>query len=340
MSIFNVSNVEPSRPPQTKVNVLMKHVLNQLRYAAASAFLGILLSTTAFAQTPSQTAQQQANQSDQAITNVGKVMIGLSMQRNFLEVLGLYPKNPLLGNTMKANIFQTLATQDARLNAKSQTTDVIKALLFSSGNETIDKLSTLAPTESGNRINSIDSLLANTTLSDEQKESAQQYVTLLAGGDAPIEPIPRKLLAKKTGPMKAYLAAIASYAAVQSVGMNTFLNLIAERTQQKDLGLYAGVKTMNGQPVLNASPLQVDTYNARRRITQPSWYNHVETASSSELQRENIYLLAEMRYEMYQNRMQLERLNATLALIQLQLAHQQGKDNLQTLRQKAINSAE
>lgn len=49
-----------------------------------------------------------------------------------------------------------------------------------------------------------------------------------------------------------------------------------------------------------------------------SWYNKIEHAGPATLQRENLMLLAEMRYELYKNRMINERILATLSTTELQ----------------------
>src|SRR5690606_20968040 len=68
----------------------------------------------------------------------------------------------------------------------------------------------------------------------------------------------------------------------------------------------------------NASPLQVEDYLAKKRIMNPNWYASIEAASPTTVLREMLYVMAEMRFELYQQRMQNELVLATLSALQLQ----------------------
>jgi hypothetical protein len=125
-----------------------------------------------------------------------------------------------------------------------------------------------------------------------------------------------------------YLAELRSYTAVQSAGLSNLYHLYAERIIQQGLG-----KTLNvhkygtvdangniipGEMIPDVSPLQAEEYLAKRRVYDPAWYKSMESATSPlTLARETLYLLAEMRLEMYKTRMEYERLIATMSVMQL-----------------------
>lgn len=78
-----------------------------------------------------------------------------------------------------------------------------------------------------------------------------------------------------------------------------------------------------------ASPLALEQWMAEHRLvnydpdktnpkTVPPWVVAMENATPATLQRETVYLLAEIRYEMFQDRMLRERMLATMAAQQMQ----------------------
>ena len=104
-----------------------------------------------------------------------------------------------------------------------------------------------------------------------------------------------------------------SLIASRSVAVNDFQQLIAERTAIKGLGKQAGMKDTHGNTVNDASPLQVESYIANRRINDPHWYAHVQTESTANVQRETLIVLSEIESQMFQAHLDHERLLATVA---------------------------
>lgn len=125
-----------------------------------------------------------------------------------------------------------------------------------------------------------------------------------------------------------YRAAIRSYVAAQSVGASNLYQMMAERIPQPGLGTIAGMTTKD------VSLLQLEQYMATRRSQNPNWYAQMTTATPATLQRETLYVLAEIREQMFQLQMQNERLLATLSVMQMQQNAQGAKLNLIQLEQK------
>lgn len=126
-----------------------------------------------------------------------------------------------------------------------------------------------------------------------------------------------------------YLAELRAYTAAQSVGLNNFFHLYAQRIIQKDLGKKLNVHEFStvdekgnitpGQPIADVSPLQAEEYLAKRRVYDPAWYKDMESATSPmTLSRESLYILAEIRLELFKARMENQRLLATISTLQLQ----------------------
>lgn len=129
--------------------------------------------------------------------------------------------------------------------------------------------------------------------------------------------------------VKRYLAELRSYVAAQSVGINNFYYLYAQRIIQEGLGKTLNVhkpSTVNatgaitaGEVIPDVSPLQAEEYLANRRVRDPAWYKDMEsTTSPLTIARETLYVLAEMRWELFKTRLENQRLLATLSTVQLQ----------------------
>lgn len=124
-----------------------------------------------------------------------------------------------------------------------------------------------------------------------------------------------------------YLNDLRSFAALQSSGVSTLRQIYASRLPSKtDPKSTAGLALAAlGMP--NASPLQIENYMATRRMTDPitsgsgGWYTQLTQETTVSLLRMAVALLAENLAEEYNQRMQLERLNATMAIMELQQAN-------------------
>jgi hypothetical protein len=116
----------------------------------------------------------------------------------------------------------------------------------------------------------------------------------------------------------AYIMALRSYVATQSIGISNLYKSYSDRVRITGLGNRAGMKTGN-TPVPDASVLEVEDYAAKKRVTDPNWYKAMETATPATIEREMLYVLAEMRLELYKNRLALERLILTNSAMQMQL---------------------
>jgi len=148
------------------------------------------------------------------------------------------------------------------------------------------------------------SLLNATTLSGSQLDAATNYVNFLAGAGIPVQTPTGNWLTNNTSSTTAYLNSLGTYSAELSTGLNVFFNMLEERRPQSSLQ--------------NKSALQFDSDAANGRMNA-DWVQNTTTMSPADLQRESVIIQAETRYELYETRMQLEQLNATMANLQLQL---------------------
>ncbi|MFU8797229.1 MAG: hypothetical protein ACNA7Y_00770 [Gammaproteobacteria bacterium] len=112
-----------------------------------------------------------------------------------------------------------------------------------------------------------------------------------------------------------YMMALRSYTAAQSAALSTLYKSYADRVRIAGLGGQAGISSDSNAP---ASVLEVEDYGAKKRTTNKDWYAAMEKATPATVEREILYVLAEMRLEQYKTRLALERLNFTNALLLMQ----------------------
>jgi len=110
-----------------------------------------------------------------------------------------------------------------------------------------------------------------------------------------------------------YQLAVRSATAARSVAINNFEKIASERTLVKNLGKTAGLKDSKGKSIDDASPLQVESYLANRRVDSPSWYAQLQSESSVNVQRDMLVVLAEIEAQNFQAHMDRERMLATMS---------------------------
>jgi hypothetical protein len=66
------------------------------------------------------------------------------------------------------------------------------------------------------------------------------------------------------------------------------------------------------------SRLQLDELLASRRLRDPDWYKNIDAATTLAIQKENVYINAEVLNQLFQLRMAIERMNATMATLELE----------------------
>lgn len=158
----------------------------------------------------------------------------------------------------------------------------------------------------------------NNTGSEEKPTSvpivradANNVITLIATQGEPT-PIPTQIKGSESDQV-AGIAKIKAYIAQRSVGLSN-LNQILQRR----------IKTTIGKSQLEQE------FTSASRWADPEWNRKMSQATSLELQRETLQLLAQMNYQMYQARRDQERLLATVSAMQLQVLQFLAKSALAT----------
>lgn len=184
--------------------------------------------------------------------------------------------------------------------------------------------------------------------------TADNYIQYAASLFQPLGVIDSSNLSSSVLSSPAYLnyaGLVRSYVAALSLGVSNLYHLYAERApinansqnpapfnvlNNAGLGAIAQLPT-NSPQFPAASPLQIDQYSATRRFNDPSWRNGVQEASPTVLAREQLYLLAEIRYEMFMSRMELQRMTAAMSILQIEMLNA-GRSGINQAKNNLLNS--
>ncbi len=167
------------------------------------------------------------------------------------------------------------------------------------------------------------SLIMPTAYTSPELQAAKRFVQYATKDYAPLtEGIDLSALRNKSpAELKKFISSpawqkyqlnIRSMMAARSIILNNLNHLIAERNPIKKLGNNAGLSTKS------ASPLQLEKYIATHRATNKKWYQQMQAASPATVQRETLFVLAEIEKQNYQAHLDRERLLAAITGIELQ----------------------
>ncbi len=200
---------------------------------------------------------------------------------------------------------------------------------------------------------SIDSIIGPVAYTSDQVLAAQSYIKFITQAYMPMgSSIDFKQLSGMSPKgfenfqrisivYQTYQASVRSYMALSSISLSNFNSLIAERTVQTGLGASAGLTAPSSdgslQPVADASPLQVENFVANRRISSVPWYQSMAAASPATVQRETLFVLAEIESQLQQLHMDNERALVSLSALNISNALSI-KTTVQT-QEQSVNSA-
>ena len=111
-----------------------------------------------------------------------------------------------------------------------------------------------------------------------------------------------------------YVKNVMQMIAAKNMAMNNLYAIHAKRIPQQVIIDKGITDPSNNQPI--TSPLQLANYAATRRLS-PGYYQEMAGASPTAVARETLFLLAEIRQQLFQNELANERLLATLSVTAL-----------------------
>lgn len=178
-----------------------------------------------------------------------------------------------------------------------------------------------------------ENLIAPTLYDKQARENALGFV---AFAGRTYEPFPldmgtweQALEEKSTEPAFInYQMLLRSYVTAQSVALSNLYRLIADRSEQPEI---AKLKLKNEAGVDIKSPAQYQAYLANRRTTSQEWYTTMSSAPNSTVNREILFVLADIQRSLYRLEQTNERLLATSSVLELINLYANIRPELKTL---------
>jgi hypothetical protein len=181
-----------------------------------------------------------------------------------------------------------------------------------------------------NSVFNFDTLFAPAQYTNAQAQAVQSTLLFLTGQTRPLV-IPTLSTNAATlagqlaqGPVQTFFIGLRNYLTGISAAMSNLNYLVAERTTQPGLGKSAGYTQLPTptdpttiQPIVDASPLQIEQFNVQRRIDNQTWITQMNTADAMTMQRESLFILAEISAQLFQLHMDSERIMATMSATQV-----------------------
>lgn len=242
--------------------------------------------------------------------------------------------------TMALNLQKIISDQDTSTAAAKLTLSNITKLLspssifFGQALLTIPGSDTAVPCQGqncpviDNSAFDVDTLMGSDGYDSTQQKAVDNLMSFLSGAAQPLPTLALSTDQKTRAQqlqrpdVQQFLLAKRALVAAQSLAISNLNYLAQERNIISGLGTKAGMTTLptdgNEKPVADASLLQLEEFMINRRVGNTAWYQAMNNAPPAVLQRETLYVLAEMQQQMLQMQMTNERLLATMSMIQMQ----------------------
>jgi len=234
--------------------------------------------------------------------------------------------------SIAANVEQKTSKAQTIQEAQNKNSSVIKELKAAEFNIDEYKKNLYNKTQIQKNFD-INSLFSNQLAykSDEERQQALNYITFATGQIDPIVTLPKSALDPSRVAVRNYELKRHAYYAVLSAALDYLYKIYAEQVPQKDLGTHSGV--FQG----DASPAQVDKFLAEKRSSESQWYEDMAAASPATIQRETLYVLAEIRQELYKLRQEYKQSQAIMTVVAINQLQSKTKDELKQLYPAAAN---
>lgn len=169
-------------------------------------------------------------------------------------------------------------------------------------------------TDAASQMMDMQSLLGPLSYTPTQQNQAERTIAFFSNYSSPLGSIDlAKLQANPTlanGPGgQAYKVKVYSQAALRSLLLGNLYKSFNARVP------VAGLGTVSGMQSKDASLAEVEKYTASRRISDPQWYTDMNTAPPIAVNREAVFILAQILWELHQMRMENETMLQTMTAI-------------------------
>ena len=330
-TLGNQNNPPNTNTPITQNNLAQKQQAGNTQNATNSLILW--LNNNLVNGTPLQFAQAMKGNWGSILSNESLSTLTWELTRGitFVDLKGTTPENGNTDDTYNSNNKKAALAQKGATSNNGDASSMPKNGVSANGIDTsigllnIANQAKLVPdsttpdqivTQKLSQFN-IGKLLSTNTIApkSEDDKNAQILMQFISGLATSVSPLTTQEITNNTGPINLFQPLYGVYVAQQSLGLNVLYSLISERLVQKGLG------TQLGGPQANMSPLAVDQYMATRRlnVNDPNgWLAQLSTAKPAVVMKEELMMLAEIRYELYETRRVLVNIEQLMAVQELQ----------------------
>ncbi len=331
-TLSNQNNPVSPNTPITQNNLAQKQQAGNTQNATNSLILW--LNNNLVNGTPLQFAQTMKGNWGSILSNESLSTLTWELTRGitFVDLKGTTPESGTTNDNSNSNNKKTaLAQKETNSNNVDVSNRVLKSGVSANGIDTsigllnVANQAKLVPdsttpdqivTQKLSQFN-IGKLLSTNTIApkSEDDKNAQILMQFISGLATSVSPLTTQQINNNTGPINLFQPLYGVYVAQQSLGLNILYSLISERLVQKGLG------TQLGGPQADMSPLAIDQYMATRRlnVNDPNgWLAQLSTAKPAVVMKEELMMLAEIRYELYETRRVLVNIEQLMAVQELQ----------------------
>ena len=165
---------------------------------------------------------------------------------------------------------------------------------------------------------------------DTQKAQVEKMILMLANTGNPVKNLENNVATQNYPKVKEFLSSMGAYNAATSNALNVLYSIMKERT------VTPGIGDLVGQTA-DLSPMQLDMHNVQKALAYGD-DGSFDQASMQDVAKTSYYVQAQMLYELFKLRESVQQLNATMAVMQLQMLNGVNKDDLENLRKIAAST--
>lgn len=229
-----------------------------------------------------------------------------------------------------------ISNDDLSQQVTSRTNNTISQLMKSDSNQqllTMKQVASQMPGISNHNYDvnnfSMSALMNNPGIDAGTQKQVQQMILNLANTGNPVKNIDANIAGQTNKiAVQEFLASLASYNAVTSNALNSLFSIMEERT------VVPGLTLPNSTQALSPYQLEMSGVNQILSIAKDGSFDN---ASMLDMAKAGYYAQSMTLYELFKLRQSVQQLNATMAVLQLQLLNSLDKSQLEQLRQKAIS---
>jgi len=271
-----------------------------------------------------------------------KLQSVLSKMDQYLAATATFANNFLTNLLTSSNVLRSyIGNNEVSNNIKNDTTSTISQMMTRDNSNQLtitNELASKMPSPTANTFDAsnftMSQLMNNPGIDSSHESQVDNLILLLANNGNPVKNLaPNIAQQTQLVNVQEYQASLAALYAAQSNALNVLYGIKAERTVVPGLGSQVNASTAD------MSPMQLQLYNVNMALSLASDSEALNSSSLQDLAKASYFVQAQMLFQLYKLQEYMQQMNATMAVMQLQMLNSLNKEQLDILRQKATSSA-